>query len=68
MPRRGKTPKLLLIRASHEATRSSKAQYAAAFECLVPVLERRVRPPPLEATRDPTAATTWQAGQRIGRG
>src|SRR3954447_25517775 len=46
MSRRDKSRLPLLIRASHETTRSSKAQYAAAFECLVPVLERRVRPPP----------------------
>ena len=67
MPRRDKGRRPLLIRASHEATRRSMAQYVAAFECLVPVLERRIRPP-LEASRDPAAATTWQTVQRIGRG
>jgi hypothetical protein len=67
MSRRDKSRLPLLIRASHETTRSSKAQYAAAFECLVPVLERRVRPPP-EADRDPTAAAAWQADQRRRRG
>ena len=67
MLRRDKNRAPLSIRASHEATRSSKAQYAAAFERLVPVLERRVRPPP-EADRDPTAAAAWQADQRRRRG
>jgi hypothetical protein len=67
MSRRDKNPKPLLIRTSHEATRSSKAQYAAAFECLVPVLERRIRPPP-EANSTLLAATVWSAGQRMRRG
>jgi len=34
----------MAVRVSHEATRYSKAQVTAAFEYLVPVLERRVRP------------------------
>jgi hypothetical protein len=42
MTRRDKTPLPLSIRVSHEATRTSKAQIEAAFECLLPKLERRV--------------------------
>jgi hypothetical protein len=34
----------MAVRVSHEATRYSKAQVTAAFEYLVPILERRVRP------------------------
>lgn len=41
---RDKTPPRMAVRVSHEATRYSKAQVTAAFEYLVPVLERRVRP------------------------
>jgi hypothetical protein len=44
MARRDKTPPRMAVRVSHEATRYSKAQVTAAFEYLVPVLERRVRP------------------------
>ena len=67
MLRRDKDRAPLSIRASHEATRSSKAQYAAAFERLVPVLERRVRPPP-KADKDPAIAAAWLADQRMRRG
>lgn len=44
MARRDKTPPRMAVRVSHEATRYSKAQVTAAFEYLVPILERRVRP------------------------
>ena len=44
MARRDKTLPRMTVRVSHEATRYSKAQVTAAFEYLVPVLERRVRP------------------------
>ena len=67
MPRRDKNPPPLLIRTSHEATRISKVQYAAAFECLVPVLARRVGPP-REAGTTPMAAAAWQADQRMRGG
>ena len=66
MPRRDRTPPPLPIRVSHEATRTSKAQFAAAFECLVPVLERRVGPRP-EADRSPKAASATQARQHMRR-
>ena len=42
MARRNRTPPLVEVRVSHEATRRSKAWLAAAFECVVPVVERRV--------------------------
>ena len=45
MSRRSERSPGLKVRVSHEATRLSKAHVAAAFECLVPVLERRTRPP-----------------------
>ena len=45
MPRRNGRSSDLNVRVSHEATRLSKAHVAAAFEHLVPVLERRARPP-----------------------
>jgi hypothetical protein len=66
MPRRDKTPPPLPIRVSHEATRTSKAQFEAAFECLVPVLERRVGPRP-EADRCSKAGLALQAQQRMRR-
>ena len=43
MTRRGGTVPSLKVRVSHEATRLSQAHVAAAFERLVPVLERRTR-------------------------
>jgi len=66
MPRRDENPPRLAVRVSHEATRYSKAQVAAAFECLVPVLERRVRPLP-GADRDPVADATPRARRRMRR-
>jgi hypothetical protein len=66
MPRRDKTPPSLPIRVSHEATRTSTAQFAAAFECLVPVLERWVGPRP-EADRSSKAASATQARQHMRR-
>jgi hypothetical protein len=43
MTRRGGTVPSLAVRVSHEANRLSPAHIAAAFERLVPVLERRTR-------------------------
>ncbi len=43
MTRRGRTVPSLTVRVSHEATRLSQAHVAAAFERLVPVLERQTR-------------------------
>lgn len=42
MARRDKNAGRLQVRVSHEAGRHSKACVAAAFECLVPILERQV--------------------------
>jgi hypothetical protein len=63
---RDKNPPRLVVRVSHEATRRSKAEVAAAFECLVPVLERWVRPR-LGADRDSTADATRWGYQRMRR-
>jgi len=49
MTRRGRTVPSLTVRVSHEATRLSQTHVAAAFEQLVPVLERQIRPPLAEA-------------------
>ena len=43
MIRRGGMVPSLTVRVSHEATRLSKTHVAAAFERLVPVLERQAR-------------------------
>jgi hypothetical protein len=43
MTRRGKKVVGLKVRVSHEPTRLSKVHVAAAFERLVPVLERPTR-------------------------
>ncbi len=45
MSRRSEQSPDLNVRVSHEATRLSEVHVAAAFEHLVPVLERRTRPP-----------------------
>lgn len=45
MPRRSERSPCLKVRVSHEATRLSQAHVAAAFERLVPILERQTRPP-----------------------
>ena len=66
MPRRDENPPRLAVRVSHEATRYSKAQVAAAFECLVPVLERGVRPPP-GADREPAADAMLRAHRSMRR-
>ncbi len=51
MTRRGGTVPNLRVRVSHEATRLSQAHVAAAFERLVPVLERQTRPPCAESDK-----------------
>jgi len=45
MTRRSGTVPSLTVRVSHEASRLSKTHVAAAFERLVPVLERQTRLP-----------------------
>jgi len=57
MTRRGGTVPSLTMRVSHEATRLSKMHVAAAFEQLVPVLERQTRLPRAEADKHETDAT-----------
>jgi hypothetical protein len=66
MSRRDENPPRLAVRVSHEAARYSKAQVAAAFECLVPNLERRVRPLS-GADRDLVADATPRARRRMRR-
>ncbi len=51
MTRRGGTVPNLRVRVSHEATRLSQVHVAAAFERLVPVLERQTRPPCAEGDK-----------------
>jgi len=51
MTRRGGTVPSLKARVSHEATRLSQAHVAAAFERLVPVLERQTRLPCAEGDK-----------------
>jgi hypothetical protein len=41
MARRNKQPSRLEVRVSHEAARRSKAWLAAAFESVVPIVERQ---------------------------
>ena len=57
MTRRGGTVPSLTVRVSHEATRLSKTHVAAAFEQLVPVLERQTRPPCAESDKHRADAT-----------
>ena len=56
MTRRGGTDLGLTVRVSHEATRLSKTHVAAAFERLVPVLERQTCLPRAEADKRETDA------------
>jgi len=51
MIRRGGTVPNLRVWVSHEATRLSQAHVAAAFERLVPVLERQTRLPCAEGDK-----------------
>ena len=41
MARRKKDPPCLEVRVSHEASRRGRACVTAAFECLVPIVERQ---------------------------
>ncbi len=45
MARRNKKPSGLEVRVSHEETRQSKAWLAAAFDVVVPTVQRRVERP-----------------------
>ncbi len=56
MTRRGGTVPSLTVRVSHEATRLSRTHVAAAFERLVPVLERQTRLSRAEADKHDTDA------------
>ena len=61
MFRRSERSPGLKVRVSHEATRLSKAHVAAAFEHLVPVLERRPRPPCAESDAHWADPAPWSA-------
>jgi len=61
MTRRGGTVPSLTVRVSHEATRLSKTHVAAAFERLVPVLERQAWLPRAEADKHDTDAARGAA-------
>lgn len=61
MTRRGGTVPSLTVRVSHEATRLSKTHVAAAFEQLVPVLERQTRLPHAEADKHDTTTAHGSA-------
>jgi len=57
MTRRNGTVPSLKVRVSHEASRLSKTHVAAAFERLVPVLERQTRLPCAESDKHRAEAT-----------
>ncbi len=57
MTRRGGTVPSLTVRVSHEAAWLSKTHVAAAFERLVPVLERQARLPRAGSDKHDTDAT-----------
>lgn len=46
MPRRDAQSPSLVVRVSHEASRLEAHVMAAAFERLLPIPQRRLRPPP----------------------
>ena len=62
MGRRGGKGPNLTVRASHEPTRLSSAHVAAAFEQLVPALERQTRSACAEG--DTPGADTRRAGAK----
>ena len=63
MRRRKTRPPTLKIRVSHEVSRLEQQCMADAFERLLPILQRRLRPPPDErgsprqTTPDPAGIT-----------
>ena len=63
MRRRKTRPPTLKIRVSHEVGRLEQQCMADAFERLLPILQRRIRPPPAErgsprkTTPDPAGIT-----------
>jgi len=61
MTRRGGTVPGLTVRVSPEAARLSKTHVAAAFEQLVPVLERQTRLPCAESDKHRADATCGAA-------
>jgi len=67
MFRRSRKSSGLKVRVSHEATRLSKSHVAAAFERLVPVLERRTRPVCAEGDVQRTDAESGNAKPMKGR-
>jgi hypothetical protein len=66
MPRRDRTPPPLAVRVSHEPTRCSQDHLAAAFECLLPVLERQAGRQP-RADRAPPAGAARRGPERLRR-
>jgi hypothetical protein len=48
MPRRRTSPRPLTVRVSHEVSRLERQCMADAFERLLPIIERRLRPQPDE--------------------
>ena len=57
MPRRRTTLRPLTVRVSHEASRLEQHVIADAFERLLPIIERRLRPEP-DARGSPGRATS----------
>ena len=66
MVRRNKDPPRLKVRVSHEASRRGKACVTAAFECLVPIVERQAERQ--SACGQGAIAATQKLGRpRVGR-
>jgi hypothetical protein len=65
MPRRKTPPPMLKVRVSHEVSRLGKQCMADAFERLLPIIERRLRPQPGE--RASSRAITPEAADTTRR-
>ena len=65
MRRRETSPSTLKVRVSHEVTRLEKQCMADAFERLLPIVERRLRPRPDQ--RGSPRETTPEAADRTRR-
>jgi hypothetical protein len=60
MPRRRTNLRPLIVRVSHEASRLEQHVMADAFERLLPIIERRLRPQP-DTCGSPAQATSGTA-------
>ena len=64
MPRRKTTPTMLKVRVSHEISRLDKQCMADAFERLLPMVERQLRPQERGSPREITSRAADKPGRK----